>query len=296
MVKAKTGSTVGVGIGIAAAIGLVACAGAGTDTSVERNLDENPSFEVNIAGVSVIEGTVTQSSTKAKYGFYSCRAERGSGWMRVMKKKLDGSMYPVVAGKSYIHSVQAQMELGDAAWISVGLLWYDESETFISESWTNQAITDSAWTLVQNTAIAPSNATFAIQEVDAYAGFDTGEAVYLDGQELRQATVYKPPYIDGDQEFSLWEGTAHQSSSIRESILSRPPVGSGESILDVPEVDAGIDITLPEAVANSTGVGVGIGLSTNQDIEASAGAGSGTGLGVALAEHMPSAEARVRRE
>lgn len=208
---------------------------AGGDVSagvpVERNYDENPSFEVNTLGVTVSYGTGEKSATKSLYGSYSYLVTQTGAYVGMEKRRIEGrdSKFPVIAGEVYVHFVAVQMETGDTGLVWINMDWYDADEVYISsDPSASYSPGDSAWTEAQVVAVAPANAAFVVPHIIGV--FDSpGDAVYVDGQELRWAAAYKPPYIDGDQELCVWEGTAHLSASLREPALSRPPIGSGVS-------------------------------------------------------------------
>jgi len=206
--------------------------GAGVCAPVDTNLDENPSFEVNLNGVTTTNCTIERSGTKVEYGSYSCRAE-ATGIPVILFKKRGVDYFSIVAGRAYVHSVLAQLETGDTGMAQIAIQWYDAGENLVyTHNSSLYSLSDSAWEVMQVVGTAPANAVYA--QLYCLAILSSGEAIYLDGQEFRCAPSYVGPYIDGDQESCLWEGTVHQSVSIREAALSRPPVGLGVGAEPIP--------------------------------------------------------------
>lgn len=192
-----------------------------------RNHDANPSFETDLDGTEAYNCTLTRPTTKARHGVYACKAVQ-TAFPMIVYKWLGTDYFPVIEGDVYIHSAAIQLETGDSGMAGVGIQWFNEAETLLhTHGGLLVAMSDSAWAVLQVVNAAPANATKA--RIYVVAVMDDGEAIYIDSQEFRHAPTYIGPYLDGDQEFCFWEGTAHQSVSIREDRLSRPPIGSGAS-------------------------------------------------------------------
>jgi hypothetical protein len=204
-------------------------------------INDNPSFETDINGVTAVNATVAQDTTQARFGKACLKITAGAGVGKDITFKLrSGVRFPVTAGNKY----QAQWFLKTAlstAFFRMDISWYNSGGGLISTSggtfWTGKNYwgaqakqRESATSTIRgdagmarahatSTITAPVGAVTAeLHLIDEFNSWPNGTIVFVDGLNFLDvtslgATELEYHYVDGDQPFCAWTGTAHQSTA-----------------------------------------------------------------------------------
>lgn len=204
-------------------------------------INDNPSFETDINGVTATSGcTVAQDTTQARFG-KACLKVTATNSAPVISITLrSGARLPVVAGNTYSALLFAKHS-NPAARLNISIDWYNGGGGLISTTQGPDYDSKSFWgaqssvrlhntttakpgdagmypfgTPIVGSLVAPVGAVTAILKVDPNDGGIVGDVIYIDGVNFADVTALGAQlnrYIDGDQPFCAWTGTAHQSTA-----------------------------------------------------------------------------------
>lgn len=180
-------------------------------TQTITNLITTPSFEVDTAGWSGINGTLSRVTTVSRFGSAAARYESDTSTTGTRYADHDAGA-SVTEGQTYTSSGYA---LGGSTFTHVRLdiSWRDAADSQISVSLGTEVSLSSTWQRVSNTATAPAGAVTAqTRFVLTPDPGSTAAHAFVDAAMLTEGGQLLG-YGDGDTPGWHWTGTPHASTS-----------------------------------------------------------------------------------
>jgi hypothetical protein len=207
-----------------------------------RNLNPNPSFEVNTTGYTatasrtgiIATATARASALATPFGTsYAFTNVTGDGTTDTETPDAEIALptCAVTAGQSYTFSVHSRHSLAGASmeWL---VRFQNGSGTVLAEvSSGRQPLLVTVWPRYHVTATAPAGATQAVLFLLGSGFTDaTARSWRWDGFHYEQTATLQP-YFDGSTVGAVWEGTASNSTS---TVGTPAPTGTGGGGTTVP--------------------------------------------------------------
>jgi hypothetical protein len=207
----------------AALTALGALAGLPTQT-LRRNLNPNPSFEVNTTGYLVesvrtgITATAVARATSIATPFgtgYGSTNVTGDGTTSTTEPDVEIALpsVAVTGGQSYVFSVHSRHTVTGAS-LEWSVQWENSTGTTLGTAkGGRQPLLTTVWARYHFTAAAPPGATKAVLWLLGSGFTDaTARSWRWDGFQYEQTASLKT-YFDGSTSGGTWTGTAHNSTS-----------------------------------------------------------------------------------
>lgn len=176
-------------------------------------LNDNPSFETDVNGVTATNATVAQDTTEARHGKASCKATWSADAITDVKIVMrSGARIPAAALTN--HTFAVKLKSASNASFRVRISWYDGSGVFISAVESTIFGLTNFWAEYSVDGISPAGTASAELHIVESAAFTSGETLFIDGVNFYSGGA-GAEYCDGDQPGCVWAGTAHQSLSSR---------------------------------------------------------------------------------
>ena len=153
-------------------------------------------------GFTFVQGTLANDATTGYAGTKSLRLTATT----TATQATNGPLVAVTANKTYTGFARAKSTAGTARSVAVAIAWYDASQVFISlATGTSQATATGYWTTATCTAVAPSNAAYALVQLQELTPA-VNDAVSFDTVRFEEGT--------GSAAYR-WTGAENASTSTR---------------------------------------------------------------------------------